>query len=66
MVMQEPGLLTGRVGDVIRYGVPDASDAEVEWAARAAQAHEFIARLPQASIGAAAAQTGPQRRAFVC
>lgn len=46
--MQDPGLLTGRVADVIRYGAPDASDAEVEWAARAAQAHDFIARLPQA------------------
>ena len=44
--MQDPGLLTGRVADIIRYGRPDASDAEVEWAARAAQAHAFISTLP--------------------
>jgi len=31
----------------IRFGRPEASDAEVEAAARAAAAHEFIARLPQ-------------------
>ena len=43
--MQDPGLLTGRVADIIRYGRPDASDAEVEWAARAAQAHPFISTL---------------------
>ncbi|PSC71439.1 serine threonine-phosphatase BSL1 [Micractinium conductrix] len=47
VVAQDPGLLIGRVSDIIRYGAPDASDGEVEWAARAAQAHDFIARLPQ-------------------
>ena len=31
----------------IRFGRPDASDAEVESAARAAAAHDFIAALPQ-------------------
>ncbi|KAL4429394.1 hypothetical protein ABPG77_005168 [Micractinium sp. CCAP 211/92] len=67
VVMQDPGLLTGRVADVIRYGAPDASDAEVEWAARAAQAHEFIARLPQgyqSGIGGASGQelSGGQRQ----
>ena len=31
----------------IRYGRPDASDAEIEAAARAAAADEFIARLPE-------------------
>ena len=31
----------------IRFGRPEASDAEVEAAARAAAAHEFIDRLPQ-------------------
>jgi ABC-type multidrug transport system fused ATPase/permease subunit len=46
VVLQVPGLLTGRVVDIIRYGRPDASDEEVEWAARAAQAHDFIAALP--------------------
>jgi ABC-type multidrug transport system fused ATPase/permease subunit len=31
----------------IRYGAPDASDEQVEAAARAANAHSFIARLPE-------------------
>jgi ATP-binding cassette subfamily B protein len=31
----------------IRFGRPDATDAEVEAAARAAAAHDFIARLPE-------------------
>ncbi|KAL4458596.1 hypothetical protein ABPG75_013461 [Micractinium tetrahymenae] len=67
VVMQEPGLLTGRIADVIRYAAPDASDSEVEWAARAAQAHEFIARLPQGyqtTIGGASGQelSGGQRQ----
>jgi ATP-binding cassette subfamily B protein len=35
------------VRDNIRYGRPEASDEEVVLAARAAQAHEFIAQLPQ-------------------
>ncbi|EFN54142.1 hypothetical protein CHLNCDRAFT_36019 [Chlorella variabilis] len=47
VVMQSPGLLTGRIADIIRYARPDASDAEVEWAARAAQADAFIAALPR-------------------
>jgi ABC-type multidrug transport system fused ATPase/permease subunit len=47
VVMQAPGLLTGRVSDIVRYGRPDASDEEVEWAAKAAQAHAFISALPQ-------------------
>ena len=47
MVSQEPGLLTGSIADIIKYGQPSASDSEVEWAARAAQAHDFICDLPQ-------------------
>ena len=47
MVSQEPGLLTGSIADIIRYGQPAATDSEVEWAARAAQAHDFICELPQ-------------------
>jgi ATP-binding cassette subfamily B protein len=35
------------VRDNIAYGRPDATDAEVETAARAAQAHEFVADLPE-------------------
>lgn len=47
VVSQEPGLLTGSIADIISYGQPGASDSEVEWAARAAQAHDFICELPQ-------------------
>jgi ATP-binding cassette subfamily B protein len=48
LVPQEPVIFSANASDNIRYGRPDATDAEVEAAARAAQAHEFIARLPQA------------------
>ncbi|HWC10149.1 MAG TPA: ABC transporter ATP-binding protein, partial [Acidimicrobiales bacterium] len=45
-VPQEPFLFSGTVRDNIAYARPEASDAEVEAAARAVGAHEFIARLP--------------------
>lgn len=41
-VFQEPFLVTGSVADNIRLAKPEASDAEVEQAARAANAHDFI------------------------
>jgi ATP-binding cassette, subfamily B, bacterial len=47
LVSQNPALFYGTVEDNIRYGRLDASQAEVEAAARAAHAHEFIQRLPQ-------------------
>jgi subfamily B ATP-binding cassette protein MsbA len=47
IVPQEPALFSGSVRDNIAYARPEATDAEVEAAARAAHAHEFIARLPQ-------------------
>jgi ATP-binding cassette subfamily B protein len=47
MVTQENFLFTGSVADNIRFGRPDASDEDVERAARAIGAHEFIAALPQ-------------------
>ena len=43
MALQESILFTGTVRDNIRYGRPDADDAEVERVARMAQAHDFIA-----------------------
>jgi ATP-binding cassette subfamily B protein len=45
-VPQEAYLFSGTVRDNIAYGRPDASPAEVEAAARAVGAHEFIAGLP--------------------
>jgi ATP-binding cassette subfamily B protein len=44
-VPQEPFLFSGTVRDNIAYGRPDATDAEVEAAARAVGAHDFIAGL---------------------
>lgn len=47
LVSQSPALFFGSVEDNIRYGKTTASLAEVEAAAKAAHAHEFIMRLPQ-------------------
>ncbi|MFZ3203019.1 MAG: ABC transporter transmembrane domain-containing protein [Pseudomonas sp.] len=47
LVSQNPALFFGSVEDNIRYGRTDASHAEVEAAARAAHAHEFIMKLPE-------------------
>ena len=46
MVLQETWLFAGTVRDNIAYGRPDATDEEVEAAARAAHAHSFIRRMP--------------------
>jgi ATP-binding cassette subfamily B multidrug efflux pump len=46
-VPQETVLFSGSVKYNIRYGRPEASDEEVIAAAKAAQAHEFILRLPR-------------------
>ncbi len=40
-------IFSGSIADNIRYGRPEASEAEIEAAARAAQAHVFIEKLPQ-------------------
>jgi ATP-binding cassette subfamily B protein len=45
-VPQEPFLFSGTIRDNIAYGRPDADDEEVEQAARAVGAHEFVAQLP--------------------
>ncbi len=46
MVLQEPFLFTGSVLDNIRYHKTDATTAQVEEAAKAVGAHEFIMKLP--------------------
>jgi len=46
MVTQETFLFSGTVGDNIRFGRPSASASDVEAAARAIGAHDFIAAMP--------------------
>ena len=46
MVLQDTWLSSGTVRDNIAFGKPEATDNEVEAAAKAAHAHSFIRRLP--------------------
>ncbi len=46
MVLQDTWLSSGTVRDNIAFGKPDATDEEIEAAAKAAHAHSFIKRLP--------------------
>lgn len=46
MVTQESYLFSGSIADNIRVGKPDATDAEVEDAARAVGLHDYVAGLP--------------------
>jgi ATP-binding cassette subfamily B protein len=47
VVFQDPHLFNDTIRANIAYGRPDATQAEIEAAARAAQAHEFIMALPE-------------------
>ncbi len=47
IVLQEPVLFSTSIAENIAYARPDASDEEIVAAAKAADAHEFIIRLPQ-------------------
>jgi len=47
LVPQDPVIFAASARENIRFGRLDASDAEIEAAARAANAHEFIAQLPE-------------------
>lgn len=47
MVPQDPIIFAATARENIRFGRPDASDAEVEAAAEAAAAHDFIMKLPE-------------------
>jgi ATP-binding cassette subfamily B protein len=47
LVPQEPVIFAASVLDNVRYGHPEASDADVELACEAAYATEFIDRLPE-------------------
>jgi ATP-binding cassette subfamily B protein len=46
IVLQDPFLFYGTIAENIAYGRPEASQAEIVAAARAARAHEFILQLP--------------------
>jgi ABC-type multidrug transport system fused ATPase/permease subunit len=45
-VGQEPILFVGTIAENIAYGKPDATQEEIEAAARAANAHKFITSFP--------------------
>ncbi len=47
MVLQDTHLFTGTIADNIRFGKLDATDEEVVQAAKIANAHSFIRRLPE-------------------
>jgi ABC-type multidrug transport system fused ATPase/permease subunit len=47
IVMQETTLFSGTIRENIAFGKADATDEDIEWAARSARADEFIARLPR-------------------
>ncbi|EPX86036.1 ABC transporter transmembrane domain-containing protein [Salipiger mucosus] len=47
LVPQDPVIFAASARENIRFGRPDASDTEIEAAARAAAAHEFIEKLPE-------------------
>ena len=46
IVLQEPVLFSCTIGENIAYARPEATEAEITAAARAANAHDFISRLP--------------------
>ena len=46
LVLQDSFITSGTVRDNLRYGRANATDAEIEAAARAANAHDFIKHLP--------------------
>jgi ATP-binding cassette subfamily B protein len=48
VVFQDPGLFYRTIADNLRVGKPDAAETELEAAARAAQAHDFIVVKPDA------------------
>ncbi|BAJ64994.1 ABC transporter ATP-binding protein [Anaerolinea thermophila] len=69
IVPQDSFLFAGTIADNIRFGKPDASDAEVEQAARLANAHDFIINLPegyQTPILENAANLSVGQRQLIC
>jgi ATP-binding cassette, subfamily B, bacterial len=70
LVLQEPMLFSGTIASNIRYGHLDASTEDIVAAAKAANAHDFISRLPdgyETELGERGAQlsTGERQRIAV-
>jgi ATP-binding cassette subfamily B protein len=69
VVLQDPLLFSGTIAENIRYGRLEASDEEVVEAARAANAHDFIAGLPngyETELGERGAQLSGGERQRIC
>lgn len=69
LVPQDAFLFSTSIADNIRFGRPEASDAEVERAARLANAHEFISARPdgyQTKVQEGAANLSVGQRQLVC
>ena len=68
-VTQEPLLMSGTIAENIRYGRLDASRDDIVAAARAANAHDFIVRLPggyDAQIGERGVRLSGGERQRIC
>ena len=50
MVSQEPVLFATTIAENIRYGRDDATQEEIEQAAKMANAHDFISSMPKVCI----------------
>ena len=69
LVDQETTLFNDTIANNIRYGKPDASDEELEAAARTAFAHDFIQQLPEGyetNIGDRGARLSGGQRQRIC
>jgi ABC-type multidrug transport system fused ATPase/permease subunit len=69
VVLQEPLLFSGTIAENIRYGKLDAKDEEIVAAAKAANAHDFVARLPkgyETELGERGAQLSGGERQRLC